>query len=183
MKAIFGLGNPGKKYAKTRHNIGFMAVEATSEQLSVSFKFSKKFNANLAEAKIKGEKVLLVKPQTFMNRSGESVKALVNFYKLDPKKDILVIYDDIDLPLGKIRTKGRSAAGHKGMQSVIGALGTDEIQRIRIGICPLEGRLVRPAGESKIPTDKFVLQKFKKEEKKIIDKLIKNLPILLPASG
>ncbi len=172
MKAIFGLGNPGKKYKKTRHNVGFMAVEAISEQLSASFKFSKKFNANLAEAKVKGEKVLLVKPQTYMNRSGESVRALVNFYKLDPKKDILVIYDDIDLPLGKIRTTGRSAAGHKGMQSVISTLGTDEIQRIRMGICLLEER-------PKIPVDKFVLQEFRKEERKIIDEIIKKVVDLI----
>lgn len=169
MKIIIGLGNPGKKYIGTRHNTGFMTLDYISKQLLTNgFKFSKKFNAEITELRLKKEKVLLIKPQTFMNRSGESVKNLVSFYKLDPEKDILVIYDDIDLPLGKIKTKGRRAAGHKGMQSIINALGTDKIKRIRIGICPLEGK-------SKIPTDKFVLQKFKKEEKKIIYEIIKKV--------
>lgn len=168
MKIIIGLGNPGKKYAKTRHNVGFMVVSDLSKQISANFNFSKKFNAEIAEVRLKGEKVLLVKPQTYMNRSGESIRALVNFYKLNPKKDILIIYDDIDLPLGEIRTAGRSAAGHKGMQSVIDALGTDEIQRIRIGICPT-------LGKPRIPVDKFVLQEFTKEERKIIDEIIKKV--------
>ena len=173
MKLIIGLGNPGKKYQNTRNNLGFLVIEKlrqyfqeknyTSSEIKnfSSFKFEKRFNAEIASYVIKNEKVLLIMPQTFMNNSGEAILKLVQFYKLNPQKDIIVIYDDIDLPFGKIRTKGQSAGGHRGMDSIIQALGTKMISRIRCGI------LSRPKNEIQ-DTSKFVLQNFTKSELEII---------------
>ena len=171
MKLIVGLGNPGFKYAQTKHNVGFIVLDQALKLNKMSFsefKLKKKFNALISEGTLDEEKTMLVKPQTYMNKSGESINALINFYKLNPKKDILIIYDDIDLPIGEIRTTGKSAAGHKGMQSIIDIMGTNEIQRIRIGIRP-------PAERPKIPTDKFVLQNFTKEEKRTVSKVIEQV--------
>ena len=104
MKVVIGLGNPGKKYEKTRHNIGFIAVDNLRKKLNVNDE-REKFQALVSEKNIDGEKVIFFKPQTFMNLSGNSVIEIVNFYKLDPKKDIIVIYDDMDLSFGDIRIK------------------------------------------------------------------------------
>lgn len=167
MKIIAGLGNPGEKYKDTRHNLGFLIVEKLREYFlkkNITFSdffFEKKFKAKIAQGKIKNETVFLVMPQTFMNNSGEAIVNLCQFYKLNPQKDILIIYDDIDLPLGKIRTKGKSAGGHHGMESIINYLGTQEIKRIRAGI------LIGSKKEIK-DVSKFVLGKFTRHEKKII---------------
>ena len=154
---IVGLGNPGSKYKNTPHNIGFEIINEFAKQNSFGeFKLSKKFKALISEE----DGVILIKPQTYMNASGKSVATLFNFYK---PKELIIIHDDIDLPLGKIRiSKNRGSAGHKGVESIIKELNTKNFSRIRIGIKP----------EKLYHTEKYVLTKFKKQDKKIIKKLI-----------
>ena len=133
MKMIVGLGNPGAEYAQTRHNVGFMLVDKLASDLKVDVT-KKKFNALMAECQIKGEKIILVKPQTYMNLSGDAVGPLARWYKINPS-DIMVIYDDMDLPLGKLRIRPfGGTGGHNGMKSLIAALGTEKFPRMRIGI-------------------------------------------------
>lgn len=170
MKLIVGLGNPGKKYEKTRHNVGFIAISNLRSQSSEysDWKLNKKFTAEVAEGKINGKKIILLRPQTFMNRSGIAVRAAAAFYKIKPP-DIFVIYDDIDLPLGKIRIrKDGSSGGHLGVQSIINLLGTQNFVRFRIGIGPEK----RWKG---FDAAKFVLQKFSKKEEKNINEAIKKI--------
>lgn len=172
MKIIIGLGNPENKYKNTRHNTGFITLDTLAKKLDVNFSFAKKFNSEIAETNLNNEKTLLVKPQTFMNNSGTAIQALVSFYKIDPKKDLTIIYDDIDLPLGEIRTSGQSAGGHNGMQSIITNLNTNEINRFRIGILNLPKDQIQD-------TANYVLGNFtKKEQEKIqeaINKVIQNI--------
>jgi len=165
MIVIIGLGNPGKKYQDTGHNVGFQIVNKFSKRYNFpEFKLSKKFNALVSESVFDGKKVILAKPQTFMNESGKAVKALISFYKT---KNLFVVHDDIDLPLGKIRiAKNRGPAGHKGVESVIKEIGTKDFVRFRIGI---QSSKVKPKN-----AEKLVLQKFNKEEKEIIKETIKN---------
>lgn len=168
MKLIIGLGNPGKEYIKTRHNAGFIAVDRIrNQELGIrEWKFDKKFNAELAEVKIDKEKVMLVKPQTFMNKSGDAVGKLVRFYKIKPA-DIIIVHDELDLPLGTLRLKiGGGAAGHKGLESVIKALKTQEFARIRIGIAP---KTRRPRAMN------LVLGKFSPAENKKLDPVLKRV--------
>lgn len=134
MKIIAGLGNPTKEYEGTRHNIGFSVIDSLASQYNIHMN-EKKHRAICGRGMIEGEKVLLIKPQTYMNLSGESVAEAVKFYKLNPEEDFLVIYDDIDLDVGRlrIRTKG-SAGGHNGMKNIIAHLGTQTFARIRIGV-------------------------------------------------
>lgn len=133
MKLIIGLGNPGVKYRATRHNIGFIALDEMAYQENATFNKSQ-FEADIAELFVNGEKVLLVKPQTFMNESGRSVGPLMTYYNVSPE-DVLVIYDDLDLPVGKIRLRQKgSAGGHNGIKSLISHIGTQEFNRVRIGI-------------------------------------------------
>ena len=131
MYAIIGLGNPDKKYDKTRHNVGFDVIDELANQMSVEVK-TKRHKALCGIGYIGSEKVVLVKPQTYMNLSGESVRSVMDFYKLNPKTDIIVIADDISLPTGKIRirTKG-SAGGHNGLKSIINHTGTEGFTRIK----------------------------------------------------
>ncbi|HIP50157.1 MAG TPA: aminoacyl-tRNA hydrolase [Candidatus Pacebacteria bacterium] len=161
MKLIIGLGNPGKEYEKTRHNAGFVFLNALQEQYELpEFSYSKKFNSEINEGYINATKYILAKPQTFMNRSGESVRALIDFYKIKPE-DIIVIADDLDIEIGKYKiSKGTRAAGHNGIQNIIDILGTQNFTRIRIGIESAGGRCER----GQIPGDKFVLQRFTDEE-------------------
>ena len=160
MKLIVGLGNPGEKYKKTRHNAGRIVVEKLAEDLDFpKFKLSKNLKAELAKKK----DIILVAPTTFMNGSGQAVSAVKKYYKIKIT-DIWVIYDDIDLPLGKIRIrKSGSAGGHKGVQSIINILGSNNFIRFRMGIF---------SKEQKMPAEKFVLKRFTKKEEKIIEKAI-----------
>lgn len=165
MKLIAGLGNPGKKYEKTRHNSGFMAMDLLAERIGASVS-TKKFNALTEVVRIEGQPVLLMKPLTYMNSSGSAVSQAVTFYHIDPE-DILIMHDDMDLPTGsvRIRTKG-SAGGQKGMKSIIDSLGTNEIPRIRIGV----GHSERGDHE-KVPD--WVLSSVPKSEKEDFDKALK----------
>ena len=134
MKLIVGLGNIGKEYENTRHNVGFMAIDRIAEKYGAVWHEEKKFKGILAEAKISGERVILLKPTTFMNLSGDSLILVKQFYKIDIN-DILVINDDLDQSVGNIRYRAKgSAGGHNGLKSIIANLGTEEFQRIRIGI-------------------------------------------------
>ncbi|MEC6747899.1 aminoacyl-tRNA hydrolase [Marinilactibacillus sp. XAAS-LB27] len=133
MKLVIGLGNPGAKYSDTKHNIGFIALDELAYQLGLAFNKSK-FESVYAEGRIGSEKVLLIKPQTYMNDSGRSIRPWMDYYDLT-EEDIVVVYDDMDLPAGKVRlrTKG-SAGGHNGIKSLIQHIGTKEFNRIRIGV-------------------------------------------------
>ncbi len=133
MKLIVGLGNPGKEYEKTRHNSGYMALAKLAENVGASVT-SNKFQALTASAVIGGQKVLLMEPLTFMNLSGNAVRAAADYYKIDPQ-DILILHDDMDLPVGSVRIRPKgSSGGQKGMKHIIACMGTDEIARIRIGV-------------------------------------------------
>lgn len=133
MKMIVGLGNPGKKYQDTKHNIGFITLDELAYQHKFSFNKSK-FEADIAEEWIGREKTLFIKPQTFMNESGRAVRPLMDYYNIDAK-DLLVIYDDLDLPVGKVRLRQKgSAGGHNGIKSIIQHIQTQDFNRIRIGI-------------------------------------------------
>jgi peptidyl-tRNA hydrolase, PTH1 family len=151
---IAGLGNPETKYKNTPHNIGFETIDVFAKENDFfDFSLSKKFKAKITEK----DGVVLAKPQTYMNNSGESISALTNFYK---NKDIVVVHDDIDLPIGKIKTsKNRGSAGHKGVESIIKEIGTKDFIRIRIGVLPEK----KPAN-----VEKYVLTRLKKEDKEII---------------
>ncbi len=133
MKMIAGLGNPGQEYASTRHNIGFMVIDRLARELGVTVE-KKKFKALFGQGQIGSEKVLLVKPQTYMNLSGEAVSALLRWHKLGPA-DLIVVFDDMDLPPGKLRIRqSGGAGGHRGMDSIIMSLGTEGFARLRIGV-------------------------------------------------
>jgi PTH1 family peptidyl-tRNA hydrolase len=163
MHVFAGLGNPGKNYETTRHNIGFMAIDQLASEWNISMDKSK-FNGQIGTGIVAGEKVLLIKPLTYMNLSGECVRPVLDYYDI-PTSRLTVIYDDLDLPLGKIRlrTKG-SAGGHNGIKSLIQHLGTQEFDRIRLGIG-------RPEGSMKVVD--YVLGKFTKEELSVTDDVIK----------
>jgi len=134
MIIIAGLGNPGREYVNTRHNAGFMAIDALAKKYGIDVT-EKKHKALIGKGIIEGQKVILAKPQTYMNNSGESLRELSDYYKPDTETEIIVIYDDITLDVGglRVRKKG-SAGGHNGMKSIIAHLGTEEFQRIRVGI-------------------------------------------------
>ena len=159
MKLIVGLGNPGRQYSLTRHNIGFIVIDYLAGKLGINVD-KIKFKSLVGEGCLGMERVVLVKPQTYMNLSGEAVLDMVRWYKLEPS-DMLVIYDDMDLPAGKLRLRIKgSAGGHNGMKSIIYLVGSDEIPRLRVGIG-------RPINEHMESVD-FVLGKFSEEEIKIM---------------
>lgn len=163
MKLIVGLGNPGEEYQATRHNLGWQFIENWRDALADDFspwKKSKKLVGEVAQSK----DFLLLKPRTFMNESGRSVAAALNFYKIKPE-DLIVIHDDMDLPVGAFKLQtGRGAAGHHGVESIINSLGAKDFTRLRLGIKPLE----------EIKRDKdFVLGKFSRKEKELISQTIK----------
>lgn len=160
MHVICGLGNPGRKYENTRHNIGFIAIDRLADKLDVKVNRSR-FRSTVGETQIDGEKVLLVKPETYMNDSGLAVKEIMDFYKLDPA-DLIVIYDDFDIPEGTIRIRPFGSAGtHNGMRSIIRLLGSDRFPRIRIGTGKEDMESRELIG--------FVLGGFSKEEVKIME--------------
>jgi peptidyl-tRNA hydrolase, PTH1 family len=159
MKLIVGLGNPGKEYENTRHNAGFIALDILCAKLSGSFSVSKKFNALIAETKIGREKVFLLKPQTYMNESGMSVRAVLDFYKIG-RENVIIFHDDKDIAIGVYKIQsGRSSAGHNGVKSIIEHLGTQEFIRVRLGIKP-----EHPIAD----TVDFVLSKLSSAEKKLL---------------
>lgn len=164
MKLIVGLGNPGEKYSKTRHNIGFEVIDLLAEELKVSG-FREKFQGLIGEAIVKDEKVFLLKPQTFMNLSGNSINEVIKFYKIDPQEDLIVIYDDMDLNQGqlKIKLKG-SPGGHNGIKSIISHIG-DEFIRLKCGI----GK-----ARSREETVNYVLGRFSKDEMELVEPMIEN---------
>ena len=142
MKLIIGLGNPGKKYADTRHNVGFMVIDKLASKWGISLTAEKKFKGYIGTAHLNGEKIMLLKPTTYMNLSGESIGAVMDFYNLDDE-DILVIYDDLDMESGKIRGRVKgSAGGHNGIKSTILHLASQEFKRLKIGIGkPVHGKV------------------------------------------
>jgi PTH1 family peptidyl-tRNA hydrolase len=158
LKLVVGLGNPGTKYQGTRHNVGFEVIDRLAPGGSRP-SFSRKFDGLCAEAEIDYRRVLLLKPETFMNLSGRSVAQALRFYKLEPA-DLLVVCDDLSLPLGKLRLRpGGSDGGQKGLRDIIAHLGTDQVARLRIGI-----------GErGEIDAADFVLSRFRSAERPIID--------------
>lgn len=160
MFLIIGLGNPGKEYEDTRHNVGFKVVDNIAKEYNIEIN-RQKFKGTYGEGFIEGEKVMILKPTTFMNLSGESVREVVDFYNLD-NNEILVIYDDISLEIGtlRIREKG-SAGGHNGIKSIIAHLGSDVFPRIKVGV-----------GQPDINLVKYVLGKFTKEEVAILSESI-----------
>lgn len=178
MKLIIGLGNPGKEYAKTRHNIGFMAVEALGKALGFSkWKHEKRLEAEVCRGFIASccEDVILAKPQTFMNLSGRAVKLLTTYYRLRPD-DLLVIHDDLDLELGTLKlSHGSGSAGHNGVQSIIDVLHTKDFWRLRIGVGPRTqspSLKIREGGEGYDDAAKFVLKRFPRLEQGKIKKVI-----------
>jgi peptidyl-tRNA hydrolase, PTH1 family len=158
MILVAGLGNPGKGYSSSRHNVGFIVVDELTKRLGASFK--RGFRSLYAEAYLEEKKLILLKPETYMNRSGEAVSDAVEFFKI-PMKDIIVVHDEMDLPLGDIKVKiGGGSAGHKGIQSIISSLGDNGFIRVRVGIG-------KPTQKSEVID--HVLSRFEKEEKKIIE--------------
>ncbi len=163
MKLIVGLGNPDKEYLNTYHNLGFMAVEKIAEKLGVDFSKTK-CRALIAESGVGSNKVLLAKPLTYMNLSGESVRELVNFYKID-LKDLVVIYDDYDLKKGALRIREKGSSGtHNGMRNIVKELGSENFSRVRIGF--------KPEGDFKIPLINYVLSGISKEDKPVYENAI-----------
>ena len=157
MKLIVGLGNPGSEYENTRHNTGFLTLDKLADKLNVSVN-RRAFNALIGKMDYKGEKVILMKPQTYMNNSGDAVGKAVRYYRLNPEEDVIVVYDDLDLPVGKIRLREKgSAGGHNGIKSIIAHLGTSEFNRIRIGI----------GSDKRKDTIDYVLGNMGGEEKKL----------------
>ena len=134
VKLFVGLGNPGRKYAETRHNVGFMVIDELAKKWDVSMNEEKKFKGLIGSAHVGGEKVILLKPTTYMNLSGESVQAVIDFYDLY-NEDIIVIYDDLDMEVGKVRGREKgSAGGHNGIKSIILHLAGEDFKRFKIGI-------------------------------------------------
>lgn len=157
MYIIAGLGNPGSKYENTRHNMGFKAIDAMASEFGIDVNRAK-FKGLIGEGRIGSEKVILLKPQTYMNLSGQSVREIMNFYKI-PEENLIVIYDDFDLPIGSIRVRKSGGPGtHNGMKSVVQELGSRKFPRVRVGI-----------GSSDGSTIQFVIGKVGKNEQQILN--------------
>jgi PTH1 family peptidyl-tRNA hydrolase len=163
VKLIVGLGNPGIEYQFTPHNMGFLAVDRIAEQCGVRVN-NRNCRAQTARTRIAGHEVVLAKPETYMNLSGSSVRELVREYEVQPEQDLLLLYDEMDLPFGtlRVRPRGRSA-GHNGVESVIDALGTQEIARVRMGVAP-----DHPVGDGA----RYVLSQFKKPQLAVVDQVL-----------
>ena len=155
MWLIVGLGNPGEEYAQTRHNIGFQCLQSYARRHQLAFD-GKRAHARIAEGTFAGQRIALAKPFTYMNNSGQAVVGLKQWYKINAAEDLLIVYDDVDLPFGSLRLRERGSAGtHNGMRSTIAQLGSQDFRRIRIGIGPL------PAGWQ---LANFVLGRFTRDE-------------------
>jgi len=163
VKLVVGLGNPGIEYQFTPHNLGFLTIDRLAERCQVDVA-SRRCQAATAKVKLAGHEVMLVKPETFMNLSGLSVRKLVEDLGLEPASNLIVVYDELDLPFGTLRIRQRGGtAGHNGLESVVGSLGTDEFVRVRLGIQP-----EHPVRDGA----KFVLGQFKKSQLEAVDELI-----------
>ena len=165
---IVGLGNPGKKYNNTYHNIGFAVLDVflAMQDSKQKFSFSKKHNAEIAELQLGETKIILVKPQTYMNKSGFVAQSVLDFYKLDPINKLLVVHDDLDLPFGKIRfSRDSGAAGHNGVSSVIQQLGTQNFARLRFGIGNDNDQVMESS-------EKYVLKNLSAEQQKQLPRLL-----------
>ena len=163
IRLVAGLGNPGTEYAQTRHNLGFMLVDKLAAEAGLSVK-RRECQSLIGSGLIEAEPVKLVKPQTYMNLSGEAVSCLTSKYEIEAAKSLIVISDDLALPFGAIRLRQRgSAGGHNGLKSIIASLGTNEFMRLRIGIQP-----DHPLSDSR----KFVLSEFSREEKRALDEIL-----------
>lgn len=163
MKLVVGLGNPGIEYQFTPHNLGYLTIDRIAQRCKVDV-HSRRCQAVTAKAKLAGHDVLLAKPETYMNLSGLSVRKLVEDLGIDPANDLIVVYDELDLPMGAIRVRPRGGtAGHNGLESIIGALGTEEFTRVRLGIAP--DHAVRDGA-------KYVLAQFKKSQLEMIDEVL-----------
>ncbi|MEM6436768.1 MAG: aminoacyl-tRNA hydrolase [Cyanobacteria bacterium P01_D01_bin.115] len=165
LRLVVGLGNPGDKYARTRHNVGFDVVDALAQRWHIDLADNRKFHGRFGEGRaITGHKLALLKPNTYMNRSGQAVRAVVDWYKL-PAQTVLVVYDDMALPLGRLRIRAEgSAGGHNGMKSIIAHLGTQTFPRLRVGI----GSTAR-AGDRDQAVVAHVLGKFAPDEKPLVN--------------
>lgn len=162
MKLIVGLGNPGKEYEKTRHNVGFNVIDLYLKENKLKLD-KEKFNGKYTKTTINGEDVIFLEPQTFMNNSGESVQAIMKFYKININ-DILVIQDDLDMEIGKIKLKEKSSSGgHNGIKSIEEHLGTEDYKRLKIGI----------SNNKDIDTKDYVLGKFSKDDREILENTYK----------
>lgn len=166
-KLIVGLGNPGKEYVNTRHNAGFLAIDKLADECEVEkFEFNKKFNAEIATATIDKTKIILAKPQTFMNNSGQAVRLIMNFYKIK-SNNLILIHDDKDILLGKYKIQtNRGPAGHNGVKSVMERLRTQNFTRIRLGTALANDKKMGDAAD-------FVLSRFNKSEQNNFNKTIK----------
>jgi peptidyl-tRNA hydrolase, PTH1 family len=163
---IVGLGNPGAKYDHTRHNIGFDLIDRLAKRWQISITEQRRFQGEVGEGLVAGKRIRLLKPSTFMNKSGQSVRAVLDWYKLEPQQ-VLVLYDDMDLPVGRLRIRfSGSAGGHNGMKSLIAHLGTQNFSRLRVGISKSS-----EAGAAK-DTISHVLGKFAPEELRILPEVL-----------
>lgn len=173
MKLIIGLGNPGANHTKTRHNLGFMVLDRLATELAAGdWRNNEQFKSLSAETRIGEEKILLAKPQTMMNLSGQAVKLLADYYKIS-SEDIWAVHDDFDLPLGVLRvSQNSSSAGHNGIKSIIESLGTKNFVRFRLGIRPAGQTFFTAFFKRLTSTKKFVLQKFSKAEATTVQDII-----------
>jgi len=170
MNIIIGLGNPGKKFENTRHNVGFMAIEKFAKENNFpDFELQKKFEALVSE----NENIILVKPETFMNESGKAAKKIIKNLKFKIENYIVVIHDDVDLPIGKIKiVKERGSAGHKGVESIIQNIGNENLVRIRIGIAGYSFAKAMEGQAKKVKAKSVVLKKFSVEEQNLVNNAI-----------
>jgi peptidyl-tRNA hydrolase, PTH1 family len=163
MKIVVGLGNPGREYAATRHNIGFMVINELARRANAGG-VKKRFRSEIAEGQLRGEKLVLVAPQTYMNLSGHAVREAINWYHT-PLEDVLVVFDDMDLPFGQLRIRpSGTAGGHNGLKSIIEQLGTTEFPRLRAGI-----------SRGRSAAHSHVLSRFSPEEEKALPELIRSV--------
>lgn len=164
MYIIVGLGNPGSRYAHTRHNVGFDTIDILADRYGIAVD-NKKFKALWGKGVIEGQRVVLAKPQTYMNLSGESVRQLIDFYKIDETEELIVIYDDISLEPGQLRIRGKgSAGGHNGIKSIIAHLGGQNFKRIKVGVGE------KPPG---FDLADYVLSRFSKTERECVEEALR----------
>ncbi|SPQ01800.1 Peptidyl-tRNA hydrolase [Candidatus Sulfobium mesophilum] len=171
MWLLVGLGNPGSRYAKTRHNIGFLVLEELADRQDLEFR--EKTDYKICDGSIEGEKIALIEPLTFMNRSGSAVRKVVDRFAIPPE-NIIVVHDDLDLETGRLKVRRRgSSGGHKGLESIIQCIGSSDFIRVKIGI----GR------DQRVPVEKFVLSRFAKEElpavKEAISRAADSIPFII----